>query len=126
VPEEEVKGPSNRIARFAMLNVQMRIIAVVAGITYAGNVTKANHLESTNYLITKKCSQLYDKGYYHIVTLALSRYKFPKPFLRRQHYRSNIIFLIALCCLVLILKWAKPYLVSDIILLKVFSLAALS
>jgi hypothetical protein len=72
VPEEEVKGPSNRIARFAMLNVQMRIIAVVAGITYAGNVTKANHLESTNYLITKKCSQLYDKGYYHIVTRSIN------------------------------------------------------
>jgi hypothetical protein len=61
VLEEEVKEHSNRIVRFAVLNVQMRTIAVVAGITYAGTVTKANHLESTSCLTIKKAIN-YDQG----------------------------------------------------------------
>jgi hypothetical protein len=62
VPKEEVKETSNRIARFAMLFVRTRTIAVVAGITYAGTVTKVRHPESTSCLIIKKYSQPSAKG----------------------------------------------------------------
>lgn len=57
VIEEEVKEPSNRIVRFAVLNVRKTSIVTVAGITYVQTATKGRLMESTSFLITMNRSK---------------------------------------------------------------------